>query len=178
MLRKRIVVGVMGAGAHEHDELANPLGTALAHAGVDLLTGGGTGVMTSVARAFVAVEPRRGQSIGIIPTYKQDDGRYLMKEGYPNPYIELPVITPLPTYAGDDLSVISRNYINILTAQAVIALPGSGGTRNEIRIAALMGTPICLLGPHDLPLDFEPGLPRRATVEEAMAWLRQHIALE
>ena len=57
----------MGAGAHAHEDLAVPLGRRLARLGVHLLTGGGTGVMTSVSRAFAEVEDRGGLVIGILP---------------------------------------------------------------------------------------------------------------
>jgi predicted Rossmann-fold nucleotide-binding protein len=46
-------VGVMGSGTHEHDALGREIGQLLARLGVNLLTGGGPGVMTSVSRAFV-----------------------------------------------------------------------------------------------------------------------------
>lgn len=46
---------------------AVPLGGALAVLGVHLVTGGGAGVMSAVARGFTGVPSRRGLSVGILP---------------------------------------------------------------------------------------------------------------
>src|SRR5690348_12921644 len=75
MIDRRRVVAVLGSGdpREEHDQLARPLGTWLAGAGYHLLTGGGRGVMTAVARAFTGVEGRAGLSIGIIPGSVDDE---------------------------------------------------------------------------------------------------------
>ncbi|HEX6627561.1 MAG TPA: hypothetical protein VF105_06380 [Gemmatimonadaceae bacterium] len=46
-------VAVLGSGTDEHDDLAREIGSLLARIGVNLLTGGGRGVMTSVSRSYV-----------------------------------------------------------------------------------------------------------------------------
>src|SRR5712692_4506936 len=60
-------VGVIGSGIDEHDDLARPVGRLLATLGVNLLTGGGQGVMNAVSRAFTQSRRSRGICIGIIP---------------------------------------------------------------------------------------------------------------
>ena len=54
----------MGASAAEHEKLAVPLGQLIASRGLDLLTGGGPGCMTSVSKAFVETEGRRCNPFG------------------------------------------------------------------------------------------------------------------
>ena len=46
-------VAVIGSGLDEHEDLARPVGELLASLGVNLLTGGGGGVMRSVSRVFL-----------------------------------------------------------------------------------------------------------------------------
>lgn len=177
MFERLPIVGVMGSGEKPWDEWAHPLGTALASLPVHLLTGGGNGTMTAVSKAFVETTPRRGHTIGIIPTEKQANGTFQAKAGYPNPYIEIPVFTPLGVFAGEGTEFISRNFVNIMTANAIVALPGSGGTKNEINIAIKFGKPVCLFGPHELPQDVYGHLPRFDSVESVLEWLKPHLEI-
>ena len=134
-------VGVIGSGTEEHDELAREVGRLLASLGVNLLTGGGRGVMTAVSRAFTQAPRRKGICIGIIPCRSEAE-RTIPKEGYPNEFVELPIYTHLP-YSGergrDDLS---RNHIIILSCCAIVALPGGKGTSSERSLARDYGRPI------------------------------------
>src|SRR4051794_7332453 len=115
----------------------------VARLGTHLLTGGGYGVMVAAAEGFTAVEPRAGLSIGIIPrdrergfeTVKRDpEGR-----PYPNRFVEVAIRTPLASRVDDWRHVPARNHINVLTADAMIALPGQSGTHNELDMAAHFG---------------------------------------
>ncbi len=45
-------------------------------------------------------------------------------------------MTPLPPRAADWRNMPARNHINILTAHAIVALPGRTGTENELDMAA------------------------------------------
>jgi uncharacterized protein (TIGR00725 family) len=132
------VVGVMGSGREAHAERAGPLGDWLARQGVHLLTGGGAGAMAAVSRAFCAVENRKGLSIGVLPGAA--DGR--APEGYPNPWIELAIRTHLPLRGPDGGERLSRNHVNVLTADVVVALPGGAGTRSEVALALRYGRPV------------------------------------
>lgn len=134
-------VGVMGSGSDEHDELARPVGELLAQLGVNLLTGGGRGVMTSVSRAFTSAPRSIGISIGIIPCLDAAH-RNIPKPGYPNPYVELPVFTHLSATGTQGWENLSRNHINILNSNVIIALPGGPGTASEIGLALEYGRPV------------------------------------
>jgi uncharacterized protein (TIGR00725 family) len=142
-LRKLPIVGVFGQGSaisQERTELARMAGAMVARLGVHLLTGGGYGVMLAAAEGFTAVEPRAGLSIGIIPRHHTGgfDTFNCDAEGrtYPNPFVEIAIRTPLPSRTDDWRNVPARNHINVLTADAIIALPGQVGTRNELDMAA------------------------------------------
>jgi len=143
MLRKLPIVAVFGQGsplAGERAELARAVGAMVARLGSHLLTGGGYGVMAAAAEGFVAVEPRAGLSIGIVP--RGQDGPFDVPnrdpEGraYPNPFVEIAVMTPLPPRAADWRHQPARNHVNIFTADAILALPGGPGTRNELDMTA------------------------------------------
>ena len=97
--------------------------------------------MTSVSRAFVDTRRKCGICIGIIPCLDEEH-RDIPKDGYPNEYIELPIYTHLflsGTMGKDDKS---RNHINILSSNAIIALPGGPGTVSEIELALQYNKPI------------------------------------
>jgi len=105
---------------------------------VHLLTGGGPGVMAKVSQFFVK-DPKRtaGQCcLGVLPCDENDLST--KKTGYPNDWVEIPIQTHLPgKKKGVDTPKDhnSRNYINVLTAKAVIGLPGGKGTLAEIELA-------------------------------------------
>ena len=160
MMNRRPIVGVMGSHAEAWDQYAAPVGRLLAERGLNLLTGAGGGVMTAVAEAFTDVDEREGVSIGILPAvdYK---GQKLDKEVYPNPFIEVPMITPLSAKAEKDVMPFSRNLTNVMTSQALIILPGSHGTRNEVSLALMYDKPLIMFGP-DEAFDKFPEEPLRA----------------
>lgn len=134
-------VGVIGSGTDEHEEIAGPLGRLLASLGVNLMTGGGRGVMTAVSRAFVAAPRTAGICIGVIPCRSERE-RTIPRDGYPNPFVELPVFTHLP-YSGDrGKDDLSRNHIIVLSCCAIVALPGGAGTASEMELAKRYGRPV------------------------------------
>ncbi len=154
------IVGVMGSHEHSHEEYAHAVGELIAKRGYNLLTGAGGGVMSAVAKSFTDIENRKGVAIGILPAvdYK---GQKLDKEEYPNPYIEIPMITPLSEKAQNDRMPFSRNLVNVMTSKAVVVLPGSHGTRNEVSLALMYDKPVILFGPDDA-FDKFPEDPLRA----------------
>lgn len=144
MLRKLPIIAVFGSGAPLPDEraaMARAVGAMVARLGGHLLTGGGYGVMAAAAEGFVAVDDRAGLSIGIIP--RRADGGFDQParsdagEAYPNPHTEIAIFTPLPARVADWQTMPGRNHVNVLTADFVVALPGSVGTRNEIEMTAI-----------------------------------------
>jgi uncharacterized protein (TIGR00725 family) len=169
-----VTVGVVGSGTDEHDDLAREVGTLLAGLGVNLLTGGGQGIMASVSRAFSRAPRRRGICIGIIPCASEEE-RGRPRIGYPNEFVELAIYTHLP-YSGkrgkDDLS---RNHINVLSSAALIALPGGHGTSAEVELALDYGTPlIAFARDATLVKHFPAAVPRASTIDGVEKFVRRH----
>lgn len=134
------VVTVIGSGGRDHGnaELAAAVGRLVAEMGFHLLTGGGGGVMRDACRGFTSWAGRRGVSIGVIPRALKSEAP---KEGYPNPWVEIPILTHLAGRRGPE-AADSRNAINVLSAWKIVALPGREGTRAEIRLAQRYGKPL------------------------------------
>lgn len=138
--RLRPIVGVMGSGTSAHVDRCAPLGRWLAEQGFHLLTGGGGGVMEAVSRAFHEVESREGLVIGVLPA--ANAGAATAPPGYPNDWVELSVRTHLHLSGKDGTDLASRNHINVLTADVVVALPGAWGTRSEVELALRYDIPL------------------------------------
>ena len=162
-------MGVMGSGVRAHAELAAPLGRGLAGMGVHLLTGGGGGVMAAVSRAFAEVEDRAGLALGVLPADGSDGfhrtsrragraggaesgdaesepAQWEPPPGYPNPWVEVAVRTHLDARGAAGDSASSRNHVNVLSSDVVVALPGGQGTASEVALALRYGRPLVLLG--------------------------------
>ena len=135
------IVGVIGSGTDPYLDRSQGLGRLLAKMGFHLLTGGGGGVMSSVSQAFYEMPDRQGLVIGILPC-SHEDPRRTPKPCYPNPWVEIPIATHLPLSGVQGQESLSRNHINILTADAVVALPGGPGTVSEIKLALRYQRPI------------------------------------
>lgn len=135
------MIGVIGSGDEEHHALAEPVGTMIAELGADLLTGGGAGVMTAVSRAFSSVPERQGLVVGIVPGEFRD-GAYRPRPGYPNRWVDIAIFTHLPLSGPQGLDLMSRNHINVLSSDVLIALPGGEGTRSEIELALQYDRPL------------------------------------
>lgn len=110
-------------------ELAVAVGRAAAFRGALVLCGGRAGVMEGAARG---AREAGGRSIGILPgILAAREG-----EGSANPFIDCAIHTGL----GD-----ARNYVNVRTSDAVIALEGGAGTLSEIALALKCGVPLVYL---------------------------------
>ena len=163
------MVGVMGSGAAEHREMAEPLGEWLAIQGYDLITGGGGGVMTAVSRAFAGVPTRRGVSVGVLPAGPPT--------GYPNPFVDVVIQTHLPKRGNEGSDILSRNHITILSSAVVVVLPGREGTRTELALALHHRKPvIAFLGPDGVISGTQRmALPAVAlTLDDVTAFIRRH----
>ena len=136
----------MGSGTESHREQSTALGAALARLGVHLLTGGGGGVMQEVSRAFCETPGRVGLAIGVLPAAGPGGGRRsaagVAPPGYPNPWVEIPIFTHLPLSGARGREQGSRNHINILSSDVVVALPGGAGTASEVALAVEYGRPV------------------------------------
>jgi uncharacterized protein (TIGR00725 family) len=171
----KTTIGVMGSGSDEYDDLARIVGETLADLGVNLLTGGGRGVMTSVSRAFTRHPNRRGICIGIIPCASESD-RGSPKDGYPNEFVELAISTHLPYSGVQGAHDLSRNHINVLSSAAIIALPGEEGTASEVALALRYGKPVVAFSPDPKLVErFPKSLHRAERIEAVRAFLRPHV---
>lgn len=188
MLQRLPIVAVIGDGSPvgpARAELAGQVGRMVAGLGAHLLTGAGFGVMAAAAEGFTGTPGRRGLSIGIVPRdpagaidapNRSDTGTL-----YPNPFTEIAIFTPLPPRVEDWTRTPSRNHVNILTANAIVALPGRNGTRNELEMAlAYRGEQAkprderrtVLVGPaEEFPPELREAFPRVTTSAEA----EQHL---
>jgi len=170
--RERLpIVGVMGSGRQPHEERAGALGRWLARQGVHLLTGGGGGVMESVSRAFCEVADRRGLSIGVLPGWEGAGARGA-RAGYPNPWVEIPLHTHLPLSGDRGTDPRSRNHINVLSSDVLVALPGGAGTASEVRLALHYGRPLVAYLEHRSEIE---GLPAEAVVSPSLAGVQGFV---
>jgi uncharacterized protein (TIGR00725 family) len=161
---RRAIVGVMGSGVDRHEDLAAPLGRWIAEHGHHLLTGGGAGVMEAVSEAFARVPGRVGLAIGVLKAMLDAQGRVVPRT--PNPFVDIAIRTHLPLSGDEGTAPLSRNHINVLSADLVVGLPGGGGTRSEMELALRYERPVvAFLGGMPRPADWPP-LPVVATLEE------------
>jgi len=166
-------VGVIGSGTVEHDDLARPVGELLGDLGVNLLTGGGGGVMRAVSRAFTQRTNRRGICIGVIPCASQRR-RATPRAGYPNEFVELPIYTHLPYSGKEGTDDLSRNHINVLSCAAIIALPGEDGTVSELSLALRYGKPVVVYSPEPRLVHHFPGsISRVASIDEVERFVNE-----
>ncbi|MCF8495368.1 MAG: hypothetical protein K9G62_01735 [Alphaproteobacteria bacterium] len=172
MISRLPIIGVMGSHEQEWTEFSEPLGRLIAEQGYHLLTGAGAGVMTAVAGAYTAVKKRAGVSIGIVPTVDYE-GHYSPGDEYPNPYIEIPILTPLDKKMQSDSMPYSRNYVNIMTSNAVVILPGEHGTKNEAALSIMFKKPMIMFGPEAAFTSFPEHAERAQAIEQVAAFLER-----
>jgi predicted Rossmann-fold nucleotide-binding protein len=179
---RRQVVAVIGSG-EAADPQCEEVGRLIARLGCDLLTGGGGGAMAAVSRAFFETSPRKGIVIGIVPgavdplaaLEERNDSavEYELWPGYPNDWVELVIYTHLPDSGREGTRRSSRNHINVLSADAIVALPGREGTESEAWLATRYGVPIVAYGEHG---DVTPaGIPLARSLTEVRAFLARHV---
>jgi len=125
----RPVIGVMGPAACDDQiaELAHAVGRAIAERGAVLLTGGRSGVMEAASRG---ARDAGGLTVGVLPGAGAADSP-------PNPYVDLALYTGL----GE-----ARNWVNVCSSDALIAIGGGFGTLSEIALALKARKPLVLLG--------------------------------
>lgn len=175
---RRRVVAVIGSGRVADPHCAE-VGELIASLGFHLLTGGGHGVMEAVSRAFVESSPRAGLAIGIVPARvvgldrleerTATDVVYEPLPGYPNESVEIAVYTHLPDSGEEGTLRTSRNHINVLSADAMVALPGREGTESEIWLATQYGVPVIAYGDH------HPGPPHGIAHAKTLDEVRQFL---
>jgi uncharacterized protein (TIGR00725 family) len=170
-------VGVMGSGIDEYPGIAHEVGALLARLGVNLLTGGGGGVMRSVSRAFTQANRTRGICIGIIPCFSERD-RLRPKVGYPNEFVELAIYTHLPLSGERGTEDLSRNHINVLSCCAIVALPGGPGTASEVSLARGYGKPVIIYAPVEGSRHGGPAsVPIATSLDHVERFLMEYVAI-
>jgi len=125
-MKRRRVLTVIGAGDAPRPvcKLAFELGREIARRGAVLVNGGRAGVMESAA---AGARKQGGHTIGILPGYDRSAA---------NRHVEFAIATGI----GE-----ARNAVIVASADAVIALPGEGGTLAEIGFALKFGKPVVAL---------------------------------
>ncbi len=166
------IVGVMGSGSRPYLERASALGGWLAECGVHLLTGGVGGVMAAVSKSFYETPNRRGLVIGILPC---DESMKKPRDGYPNQWVEIPVLTHLPLSGEGGAEPLSRNHINILTSDVIVALPGDAGTGSEVRLAVRYERPVIAFVESDQEI---PGLPNSVSISSSLEGVRTFVVTQ
>ena len=168
------IVGVMGSGTSADANRCGGLGRWLAKERVHLLTGGGDGVMGAVSRAFQLVEDREGLVIGILPA--EGPGGASPPQGYPNPWVELSIQTHLHLSGTEGTNVASRNHINVLSSDVIVALPGAEGTRSEVELALHYRKPLVayLKERSEIPR-LPDSVPVAARLEDVITFVRRAL---
>ena len=124
---QNIIISVVGGHdiTNEVEQLAHKIGGIVAAEGAILVCGGLDGAMTAVAKGC---KDAGGTTIGLLPGKDKKDA---------NRYIDI----ALPTSIG-----YARNAIVACSADIIVALPGSHGTRCEISYGLVYGRPVIDLG--------------------------------
>lgn len=167
------IIGVMGSGIDSYDELATEVAYEIAVHDAYLLTGGGAGVMASVAKYYKKANPN-GIVIGILPS--QSEGSSQAPNGYPNEWVDIAIRTHLHLSGREGTSPMSRNHINILSSAAIVALPGGAGTVSEIHLAYTYKRPVIVYhGPYSRLADIPRLVPQTSDINIVSSFLAQNL---
>ena len=128
--------------------------------------------MAAVSRAFHDTLDRRGLVIGVLPC---DESLVNPKDGYPNQWVEIPVQTHLPLSGERGVEPLSRNHINVLTSDLVVALSGDAGTLSEVRLAVRYERPVIAFVESDQEI---PGLPDGVTIASSLEGVQSFVTAE
>lgn len=130
--------------------------------------------MAAVSESFANSPRRRGLVIGILPCRENDPTS--PKPGYPNPWVELCIPTHLPLSGKRGIEAMSRNHINVLTANAIVALPGGAGTGSEVLLAIRYQKPVvAFFDTADQIAGLSPTVPIVRTLDEVERFLRASL---
>jgi uncharacterized protein (TIGR00725 family) len=170
---RRPIVGVMGSSTERYDGLCQRLAREIKGVKAWLLTGGGGGVMASIAEHYKRVYPD-GLVIGILPARADRPGE--APDGYPNEWVDIAIQTHLHLRGPRGGDVLSRNHINILSATAIVALPGGDGTRSEVSLSVAYGKPVIVYHEPENALSHIPSsVEQTSDIEKVSAFLQRYI---
>ena len=179
----------MGSSSEPFKHLSEPIGRLIAESGCHLLTGGGYGVMAEVSKAFCEVENRTGHSIGILrssdlPLLKEKKQERRQVSHIVNPWVEIPILTHLPLSGEFGTDFMSRNHINVMASDLVIALPGGQGTFSEVTLRVQYRRPIVLFigdeainGKKATYFSTHPLFSKRMSIASSIEEVREQIAI-
>jgi len=125
--------------------------------------------MAAVSQSFYDTPNRRGLVIGVLP---YDESPEEPRHGYPNQWVEIPVRTHLPSSGKRGMEPMSRNHINVLTSDVIVALPGDEGTLSEVRLAVRYKRPIIAFVESDQEI---PALPDSVSRSSSLADIRTFV---
>jgi len=130
--------------------------------------------MAAVSRAFHETPDRAGAVVGVLPG-DAESGRPFA--GYPNRWVELAIRTHLPLSGARGTEALSRNHVNVLTADVVVALPGGQGTASEVVLALRYGRPVIafVASREEIP-ELPPSVPAASTLEEVARFVTDALA--
>ena len=132
--------------------------------------------MAAVSKSFYETLNRQGLVIGVLPCDESLEGpkrgRPNPKDGYPNEWVEIPVLTHLPLSGERGAEPMSRNHINILTSDVIVALPGDAGTLSEVKLALKYERPVMAFVESDQEI---PGLPDSVPISNSLEGVRTFV---
>ena len=97
------------------------------------------------------------------------------KDGYPNQWVEIPILTHLPLSGERGTEPMSRNHINVLSSDVIVALPGDAGrlaTLSEVRLAVRYERPVIAFVESDRAI---PGLPDSVSISSSLEGVRTFV---
>lgn len=121
--------------------------------------------MRAVSEAFREVPDREGRVIGILPGVPAPPG-------YPSDAVEIVIRTHLSRRGEDGEHPESRNAINVLSSDAIIALPGGAGTASETRLAHHFRRPVIAFVEERADI---PGLPGEIPIARTLSAVREFL---
>ena len=151
MVKQKVTISVIGGSkaTPEGELLAKKVGKMVAKAGAVLVCGGLKGSMLA---ACEGAKEAGGMTIGLLPGTDKADA---------NPYVDI----ALPTTIG-----YARNAMVACSADIIVALPGSHGTRSEISYGLVYKRPVIDLGDWNIE-----GMIKVKNLKEAEAKIRELV---
>ena len=134
---KRNTVAVIGSAGRISSQMRRTtehLGTALAEANMNVVTGGMDGVMRSVARGHLKARLRGATESDLIDIHPGWGESW-----YSNPFSDAVVRTDMG---------IMRNHVVVQAADLIVAIGGKSGTLSEIALGWQLHKPIAALTEH------------------------------
>jgi hypothetical protein len=96
--------------------------------------------------------------------------------GYPNSWVEIPLRTHLPLSGARGTDPLSRNHLNVLSSDVIVALPGAAGTASETRLALRYGRPlVAWLEARTEIENLDPEVRVLPTFAEVQDFVRSHL---